>query len=75
MCNVSGFVATARTLGCSLQLWVYSAGGLFRYVYNGCRNDLEFDATATDEEKAKRQTDRADRWKKGLEMFMSIDDM
>ncbi|KAF9018329.1 hypothetical protein BDZ89DRAFT_960224 [Hymenopellis radicata] len=47
----------------------YSAGGLFRWVYNGGRTDEEFWATASEEEKEKWIEDRERRWHEGLKYF------
>lgn len=50
----------------------YSAGGLFRWVYNGFMKDEDFEAQATKEEMVTREKDRRERWNKGLDMFMKL---
>ncbi|KAF9028131.1 hypothetical protein BDZ89DRAFT_951577 [Hymenopellis radicata] len=47
----------------------YSAGGLFRWVYNGGRTDEEFWSQASDEEKEQWEVDRERRWSDGLKYF------
>ncbi|KAJ7936819.1 hypothetical protein B0H13DRAFT_2303135 [Mycena leptocephala] len=48
----------------------YTAGGLFRWVYNGNRADKTFYENATPEQVQQREASRAERWEKGLKMFM-----
>lgn len=52
----------------------YSAGHLFRFVYNGCRSDKVFDAEATPAEKLRRDEDRKSRWKEGLDTFRKVEE-
>ncbi|KAK7446674.1 hypothetical protein VKT23_014369 [Stygiomarasmius scandens] len=47
----------------------YSASGLFRWVYNGFKSDIDFEASATPAQRAKCDEDRQNRWKNGVEMF------
>ncbi|THU84720.1 hypothetical protein K435DRAFT_822624 [Dendrothele bispora CBS 962.96] len=53
----------------------YSAAGLFRWVYNGFKSDVDFEATATSAQSAKREEDRKSRWKKGVGMFSKWSDL
>ncbi|THV03575.1 hypothetical protein K435DRAFT_650968 [Dendrothele bispora CBS 962.96] len=53
----------------------YSAAGLFRWVYNGFKSDVDFEATATSAQSAKREEDRKSRWKKGVGMFAKWSDL
>jgi hypothetical protein len=52
---------------CSLTQ--YTAGSLFRWVYNKCQTDKEFDASATVEEKKRRDEDKLQRWEIGLNII------
>jgi hypothetical protein len=52
----------------------YAAGGLFRWVYNGCRSDKDFLAKASKVQKVQRDADRARRWEDGLAMFSKLSD-
>ncbi|KAL0945692.1 hypothetical protein HGRIS_014843 [Hohenbuehelia grisea] len=47
----------------------YSAGGLFRWVANGHRTDIDFKRYATEAERDKLEADQARRWDSGLEML------
>ncbi|KAJ7429912.1 hypothetical protein B0H11DRAFT_2264648 [Mycena galericulata] len=49
----------------------YTAGGLFRWVYNGNRSDNQFYLNASPDELTRREMDRAQaqRWEDGLKMF------
>ncbi|KAJ7074865.1 hypothetical protein B0H15DRAFT_791846, partial [Mycena belliarum] len=47
----------------------FTAGGLFRWVYNGNQSDKSFNQNATDDDLATREHDRAQRWENGLRMF------
>lgn len=53
----------------------YSSAGLFRWVYNGFKSDLEFKATSTPAQKAQRKRDQKERWGNGLKMFTSWNDL
>lgn len=55
---------------CSLTQ--YTAGSLFRWVYNKGRNDKEFEVSATMEEKEMRVEDQLNRWEKGLNYFPMV---
>ncbi|KAJ7119330.1 hypothetical protein C8R43DRAFT_901029 [Mycena crocata] len=48
----------------------YTAGGLFRWVYNGGRSDADFYRSATAEQVHERESDRAQQWEDGVKMFM-----
>lgn len=50
----------------------YSAGHLFRFVYNGCRSDKVFDAEATPQERLQRDKDKKSRWEAGLNTFVRL---
>ncbi|KAJ7620509.1 hypothetical protein DFH06DRAFT_1010589 [Mycena polygramma] len=47
----------------------FTAGGLFRWVYNGHCSDKSFFLHATPAELRRRQADTAQRWEDGLRMF------
>ncbi|KAF9070973.1 hypothetical protein BDP27DRAFT_1362204 [Rhodocollybia butyracea] len=47
----------------------YSAGALFRYVYNGFRNDKDRLARATAQELQEWKQESTQRWKRSLEKF------
>lgn len=49
----------------------YSAGGLFRWVYNGFKTNIEFleDHKDDDEIMDQREEDRKNRWEDALKMF------
>nr|GAT48017.1 predicted protein [Mycena chlorophos] len=47
----------------------YTAGGLFRWVDNGCKPNEKFEAEASDAEKAARAARAATRWVDGLAML------
>ncbi|KAJ7077513.1 hypothetical protein B0H15DRAFT_789619, partial [Mycena belliarum] len=47
----------------------YTAGGLFRWAYNGNCSDKTFLKDATNEARQMREDDRAQRWENGLRMF------
>ncbi|KAJ7170319.1 hypothetical protein C8R43DRAFT_875957, partial [Mycena crocata] len=51
----------------------YTAGGLFRWVYNGHCSDKDFLARATPQQLKDRDADRAARWENGVRMFMVWD--
>lgn len=53
----------------------YSAGGLFRWKYNGWCSDKAFLAKATKEELQQREKDRARRWKVNLSRFTRWSDL
>jgi hypothetical protein len=53
----------------------YSAAGLFRFVANGCMTDKEWGLTATEEEKKAREEAKKNRWKIGLEMLSTLDEV
>lgn len=50
----------------------YSAGSLFRWVYNGGLNDKEFAASATEAERKKKDLDNQTRWANGLVYFPTM---
>ncbi|KAJ7369225.1 hypothetical protein DFH08DRAFT_797006 [Mycena albidolilacea] len=52
----------------------YTAGGLFRWVRNGCKTDTAFQCSAS-EEKAARSTEHAQRWEEGVKMFSVVDNL
>ncbi|RDB24456.1 hypothetical protein Hypma_008438 [Hypsizygus marmoreus] len=52
----------------------YTAGGLFRWVYNGFCTDKSLMESATPEEIAMREEERAQRWEKGLAMFSTSEE-
>ncbi|KAJ7273985.1 hypothetical protein C8J57DRAFT_1224870 [Mycena rebaudengoi] len=47
----------------------FTAGGLFRWVYNGNKSDAKFFEKATASKLDSREADRAERWENGLRMF------
>ncbi|KAJ6450537.1 hypothetical protein C8R47DRAFT_998853 [Mycena vitilis] len=47
----------------------FTAGGLFRWVYNGHCSDKTFFLKSTPEQLRAREADRAQRWEDGLRMF------
>ncbi|KAJ7742924.1 hypothetical protein DFH07DRAFT_890801 [Mycena maculata] len=47
----------------------FTAGGLFRWVYNGSCTDKAFYLSATAVQIEQREADRAQRWESGLKMF------
>ncbi|KAJ7113739.1 hypothetical protein C8R43DRAFT_1138585 [Mycena crocata] len=47
----------------------YTAGGLFRWVYNGHQSDKDFLASATAQQLKERDADRSVRWENGVRMF------
>lgn len=53
----------------------YSSSGLFRWLYNGLMSDKDFEATASPEQKEKREQDRIARWGNGLRMFSLWNDI
>ncbi|KAF8951697.1 hypothetical protein BDZ97DRAFT_1931899 [Flammula alnicola] len=53
----------------------YSAGGLFRWVDNGCQKQADWEANASEEEKAQRMHDQSTRWIRGLEMLSTIEEL
>lgn len=53
----------------------YSAGGLFRWVDNGFMKDDEWCAMANSSDKARREEERKVRWQKGLDMFLSVEEL
>ncbi|KAJ3829000.1 hypothetical protein F5880DRAFT_1471503, partial [Lentinula raphanica] len=53
----------------------YSAGGLFRWRYNGFQSDKAFWASATSSQLKKRERDRQLRWKSGLDSFSRWEDI
>ncbi|KAJ7502267.1 hypothetical protein B0H11DRAFT_2365602 [Mycena galericulata] len=53
----------------------YTAGGLFRWIRNGCKTDYDFEMTATPEQKSAREAEAATRWDEGVKMFSIIDDL
>ena len=53
----------------------YSAEGLFRWVYNGFKSDKDFMASASPEQKVKREEDQKNRWFKALSMFTLWEDI
>ncbi|KAJ3968521.1 hypothetical protein EV361DRAFT_829887 [Lentinula raphanica] len=53
----------------------YSSGGLFRWRANGFRSEKEVQATASPEEKANREAERASRWKLALQRFTRWSDL
>ncbi|KAF7328143.1 hypothetical protein MVEN_02571500 [Mycena venus] len=52
----------------------YTAGGLFRWVYNGNRSDKTVIETATLEELKLREEEKLRRWEEGLSLFMVWDE-
>lgn len=53
----------------------FSAGGIFRYVYNGYQTDANFMSKALDEDKARREEDAKNRWQNSLDMFSRTTDV
>lgn len=53
----------------------YSSSGLFRWLYNGLMSDKDFKASASPEQKKKREADRKARWGNGLKMFSLWNDI
>jgi len=54
---------------------LYSAGGLFRWVYNGCKTDKTVLKDLTEEMRQKRESDRLARWENGLQMFSTLSEL
>ncbi|KAJ7840297.1 hypothetical protein B0H14DRAFT_2587526 [Mycena olivaceomarginata] len=63
-----------RTHKKRLSITQYTAGGLFRWVRNGCKTDTVFQCSVS-EEKAARSTEDAQRWEEGVKMFSVVDDL
>ncbi|PBK59168.1 hypothetical protein ARMSODRAFT_899663, partial [Armillaria solidipes] len=53
----------------------YTVGGLFRWVDYGCRSSEEYWGTLQGDELARAQKERAERWKQGLAMFSTLDEL
>jgi hypothetical protein len=53
----------------------YAAGGLFRWVENGCMTDLNYLAQASAEDIIQRQSAQAQRWEKAQGMFTHRDEL
>jgi hypothetical protein len=55
----------------------YAAGGLFRWVYNGCKTDKEWEEWADGDEelKARRQVEQEARWEESIKMFSRWDEL
>ncbi|KAJ2933959.1 hypothetical protein H1R20_g3123, partial [Candolleomyces eurysporus] len=53
----------------------YCAGALFRYVDNNFMTQDEFRASVTGEEFEAKMKEKETRWKKGLELFSTLDDL
>lgn len=47
----------------------YTAGAVFRYIYNGFKSDRSWLPTATAAEREQVANDAAKRWEEGLGMF------
>ncbi|KAJ7144739.1 hypothetical protein C8R43DRAFT_891310 [Mycena crocata] len=50
----------------------YTAGGLFRWIRNGFQTDEAFQRAATDEQRASRAADAANRWETGVSMYSTV---
>jgi hypothetical protein len=53
----------------------YTAGGLFRWVRNGFKTDVDFQSSSTPEERTARRVEDDRRWAQGMKMFSVIDDL
>ncbi|KAJ7055433.1 hypothetical protein C8F01DRAFT_994251, partial [Mycena amicta] len=53
----------------------YTAGGLFRWVDNGCRTNDDFERYASSAEKSGRDISAVDRWERGIGMLSLVDDV
>ena len=53
----------------------YSAGGLFRFVNNGCKTDEAWFSSATRIEKAQREEDRKCRWQDGVGLLSYLHEL
>ena len=53
----------------------YSAGGLFRWVYNGFQSDKTVLKNITPELQKQREADRLKRWNDGLNMFSKLSEL
>jgi hypothetical protein len=52
----------------------FTAGGLFRWVYNGNKSDKLFYDSTTDAQLQQQETNCACRWEQGLNMYMVYDE-
>lgn len=57
------------------SLVLYSAAGLFQWVYNGFQRDIDAQAKAKEVGKENREKDCARRWLTGLEMLSTLDEI
>jgi hypothetical protein len=57
------------------SMTLYTAGGLFRWVYNGCKTDKTISKDITPELLEKRRADRQQRWAQGLQMFSKLSEL
>ncbi|KAJ7773734.1 hypothetical protein DFH07DRAFT_952772 [Mycena maculata] len=53
----------------------YTAGGLFRWVRNGFRTDVDFANQATHSEQVEHEEENLTRWEKGVAMYSTLDDL
>jgi hypothetical protein len=53
----------------------YAAGGLFRYVDNGFQTQDELQASVSEEEFRAKMKRKETRWKQGLEMYSTVEDL
>lgn len=56
------------------SLVLYSAAGLFQWVYNRFRTDAQADNDSTQGEKQKRKADQKGRWEQGLNIWSTLEE-
>lgn len=57
----------------SITQW--SSGDLFRWVQNGFKNNTDVNAVATKEEKLQRKEIQRKRWREGLKMYPTLQEL
>ncbi|KAJ7177461.1 hypothetical protein C8R43DRAFT_872458, partial [Mycena crocata] len=53
----------------------YTAGGLFRWIRNGCKSDEDWELTATPSQKWDRSEEMKSRWEQGVNMYSTVDSL
>jgi hypothetical protein len=53
----------------------YTAGGLFRWIWNGFKTAEAWEKSASPKDKAERAAENARRWEEGVAMYSCIDDL
>ena len=56
------------------SLVLYSAAGLFQWVYNDFRTDAQADNASNEWEKQKRKANQKERWKQGINMWSTLEE-